>query len=1292
MHKKKPFFRIGLLLVLVALAIMLLVLLLAMWSEEIAADTIDWRYKGRCDTADYAEGVAVMGDYAYVADRENGLVIIDITDRTDPQEVGHLDTADWARGVVVVGDYAYVADYHEGLVIVDISDKTDPQEAGHYNTSGSAWGVAVADDYAYVADGNNGLVIVDITDKTDPQETGHYDTSYARGVAVVGDYAYVANGGGGLVIVEKFRVQIDCRFKGGYDTAGHARGAAVKDHYIYIADSDYYTHAYHIDRETYVNLFEPGDGLVIIDVSDPMEPQYIGGYNTAGNVRNVVVNGDYAYVADSDYYTEEYNPYEGFYYDEWHSGDGLVIIDVSDPTEPQYMGGYDTAGDAQGVVVNGDYAYVADEKNGLVVVDIADKTNPQEAGHYNTAGYAYDVAVMDDYAYVADDDNGLVIVDITNKTDPQEGGHYDTGRAEGVTVAGDYAYVADGSNGLVIINITNKTNPQEVGGYDTASYAGSVAVSGGYAYVANGDTGLVVMELTPVAHIDSITPNPALDTNVVSFRGHGTTGNDGSIVRYVWHSSLDGDIHNSTTPNFHTADLTPGEHIIDFSVLDNHGVWSDKNSDVLVVTERAHIDFISPSLALDAEMVQFRGHGTDSTTIMRYVWHSSLDGEIHNSTDSDFDRDTLSLGEHEIYFKVMDNTGIWSDEVTQTMHVLDPTADDDSDGLSNQQELKTFLSNPLSSNLLPKIEADISCNPTNPKMIDEISIEVSILAPDVAEIYYLHYKTLISDWKKVRAEDVEESGFMNLNQWLSFDKKAEESLTWGKIINFTFTFPPYEFTTGEEIQYYITDSNGFNYNDMEQKGNDDPGNVNNIKTMSIESETTLIYSITDEALFSLAASILLALLLLKYRFYKRFEKVKYAKEIGKVSQENFIINMFQLFTKAKIKELLRFRKGGKFVTFIYFVGITGLLLIAGELFLNPKEISVLSVIALLFFLGISITTPFLFTFFTRWKERAPLIGRFRFIVGSISLVVIFLFFLAPRYYNEVLFEGTGFETNILAESEENTMYTYLAIFFLLFGVPTILYGNIMGTSWNFLVRTLSKEVRTGFSFLSWEKEGISKRAISFFQLIAIAFMPLFAINALIGLVAGNYGKGGYIGVATAAAIGKIGYEDFTEIASRLVAVFILLNVVLVGAAMVFRVVQLQFLNSSRFSGKWGVVYKRHGDIAKSKEDQLTLILMVFGIFFGYTILLLLLSIYSHFGYLMPIIPFVSVHVMETLMVGLSATTNFFFLLFWTVSLSRTRRVLKIERTPDGQGLIIPKTRRERKAEESFIQDFQMAVR
>ena len=59
------------------------------------------------------------------------------------------------------------------------------------------------------------------------------------------------------------------------------------------------------------------------------------------------------------------------------------------------------------MAVAGNYAYVADEVAGLQVIDISNPANPQRVGGYDTAGGAAGVAVAGNYAYVADDAGGL---------------------------------------------------------------------------------------------------------------------------------------------------------------------------------------------------------------------------------------------------------------------------------------------------------------------------------------------------------------------------------------------------------------------------------------------------------------------------------------------------------------------------------------------------------------------------------------------------------------------------------------------------------------------------------------------------------------------------------------------------------------------------------------------------------------------------------------------------------------------------------------------------------------------
>ena len=103
--------------------------------------------------------MAVAGNYAYVADEDDGLRVISVSDPAHPVEVGYYGTPGWALGVAVAGNYAYVADENSGLRVVSVSDPAYPSEVGYCIAPDVASGVAVVGNYAYVADGHAGLQI-----------------------------------------------------------------------------------------------------------------------------------------------------------------------------------------------------------------------------------------------------------------------------------------------------------------------------------------------------------------------------------------------------------------------------------------------------------------------------------------------------------------------------------------------------------------------------------------------------------------------------------------------------------------------------------------------------------------------------------------------------------------------------------------------------------------------------------------------------------------------------------------------------------------------------------------------------------------------------------------------------------------------------------------------------------------------------------------------------------------------------------------------------------------------------
>jgi parallel beta-helix repeat protein len=174
----------------------------------------------------------------------------------------------------------------------------------------------------------------------------------------------------------------------------------------------------------------------------------------------------------------------------------------------------------------------------------------------------------------------------------------------------------------------------------------------------------------PAAAFMSISPNPAVYNESVSFSGEGTDI-DGYIVGYQWRSSLDGLLSNEQT--FHTSTLSLGIHTIYFKVMDDEDAWSTEKTTTLTINSAvnqapiASIEEITPNPAQQGEPVIFRGHGSDEDgVITAYKWLSSRDGVI--GTTSSFIRSNLSRGIHTIYFQVKDDIE-WSNQVVTTVTI-----------------------------------------------------------------------------------------------------------------------------------------------------------------------------------------------------------------------------------------------------------------------------------------------------------------------------------------------------------------------------------------------------------------------------------------------------------------------------------------------------------------------------------------------------------------------------------------------------------------------------------------------
>jgi hypothetical protein len=249
-------------------------------ANPIAVGAYEWTSTVGLHATEPQQDVAVRGDYAYltVSDwpfHSGGLLVVDIRDPAIPVEVGFYQTPGDSVGVALQGDYAYLADLSGGLCIVDIGDPENPAGIACEETTYLAKGVAVSGDEAYIADGFGGLRVFDVSNPASPGEIGSHDpgSEEAVGVAIVGNHAYVANTGDGLRIVDVSNPATPLQ-------VGHL-------------DSVYATDVEVVEPYAYVS----GGGLYVIDVSEPLTPVEVGFYDASGREHGVAVMGDLAYVA-----------------------------------------------------------------------------------------------------------------------------------------------------------------------------------------------------------------------------------------------------------------------------------------------------------------------------------------------------------------------------------------------------------------------------------------------------------------------------------------------------------------------------------------------------------------------------------------------------------------------------------------------------------------------------------------------------------------------------------------------------------------------------------------------------------------------------------------------------------------------------------------------------------------------------------------------------------------------------------------------------------------------------------
>ena len=342
------------------------------------------------------------------------------------------------------------------LGAVSFETVSEPVPLSRVLLPGPIHDVCVVDDLACVANGANGLRMIDVSDPEAVHETGAYlGAAFVAAVAREGSFAYQADGEYGLCVVDVSNPTAPVEV-GNLDTPGYANDVAVAAGVAYVAD---------------------GRSFRIIDVSDPADPVEVSSFPLASSeyeeIFGLDVDGGYVFLATQEKYDL--------------GNHGLRIVDVSAPETPLEAAHLETSGNAYGVMVGGNEAYVAAGDGGLRVIDVAEPTAPVEVGFSDPTESYFGLDVDGDNVYMVAGQDGLTVIWMPAPDLPVQRGHYDThGSSVLVAAAGDIAYLRLSGTGVNTLDVSDAAAPLWLGPADPPGFARTILLGGLHAFVIAG--------------------------------------------------------------------------------------------------------------------------------------------------------------------------------------------------------------------------------------------------------------------------------------------------------------------------------------------------------------------------------------------------------------------------------------------------------------------------------------------------------------------------------------------------------------------------------------------------------------------------------------------------------------------------------------------------------------------------------------------------------------------------------------------------------------------------------------
>ncbi len=358
--------------------------------------------------------------------------------------ISKLKVPGQAIDVKSLGSYAYLTNDLGTLYIIDVKDKQNPKIVGKCSGIDSANIVMLQGNYAYVSY-TNWILPKDSqsSDDSDNSDNNLFEIDQSDSDSTIKIYSIC--GFKIIDIMDKKNPKVVGDFISGSNEEKSVQGMVIDGDFAYLNTTNYFTN--------YTK-----SKLEIVDIKDKKNPRLIGYCEIEGQPNGIDVQGDYAYIN---------NTYYDFVKKDYLKQSKFFVVNVKNKNKPEVVGSCEVFANSWSVLVEKNYAYLSSsiydseiqeyKDSMLQVIDIKEPQNPLPIGKCTIFGGAWELDIKDNFLFVSNNEGGLSVVNISDPKNPVTAAFLSTGgNSYDIAISGDYGYIADGFEGLIIVSLQKK--------------------------------------------------------------------------------------------------------------------------------------------------------------------------------------------------------------------------------------------------------------------------------------------------------------------------------------------------------------------------------------------------------------------------------------------------------------------------------------------------------------------------------------------------------------------------------------------------------------------------------------------------------------------------------------------------------------------------------------------------------------------------------------------------------------------------------------------------------------------